>query len=259
VLLRSFRIDIGYDGTDFAGSQRQPGRRTVQAVLEQALGKISGQTITIALAGRTDRGVHALGQVVSGRFNWTRSADELARALQAVTPEDIVIYGAREVDETFHARFRARGREYRYRIATGRTEPLLLRHSVWYVRAPLDLDRMATATACLTGRQDFAAVAGKGLGVPGSAAGTIRRVYLANWRDLPNPVDRVDRLLEFQIGADAFLPHMVRNIVGDLVAIGKGQFPPEWMETLLREGDRRKGTAPAPPHGLVLWRVRLSR
>jgi tRNA pseudouridine38-40 synthase len=252
---RSFRIDIGYDGTDFAGSQRQPGRRTVQAVLEQALSKISGDAVTIAFAGRTDSGVHARGQVASGRFSWARSADELARALQAVTPDDVVIYGVREVDETFHARFRASGREYRYRIVTGRTPPLLLRHSAWYLRAPLDLDRMAAAAAYLIGHRDFAAVAGKGLGVPGSTVNTIRTVYLADWRDLPDPVDRVDRLLEFRIGADAFLPHMVRNIVGDLVAIGTGRFPPGWLETLLREGDRRQGMAPAPPHGLVLWRV----
>lgn len=256
MVIRPFRIDLGYDGTDFAGSQRQPGQRTVQAVVEQALEQISGQPVRIALAGRTDRGVHAIGQVASGRINWARSAEDLARALQAVTPDDVAIYGAHEVDTAFHARFSARYREYRYRIATGSRPPLLLRRVTWYVRRPLDLDRMAAATRSLTGCRDFAAVAGKGTGVPGSTVNTVRSVSVAGWREIPNPIERSGRVLELHIGGDAFLPHMVRNIVGDLVAIGQGQFPPEWMEELLQNGDRRLGVAPAPPQGLVLWQVR---
>ncbi|CCF84669.1 tRNA pseudouridine(38-40) synthase TruA [Nitrolancea hollandica] len=254
--IRPFRIDLGYDGTDFAGSQRQPGQRTVQAVVEQALEQLSGQPIRIALAGRTDRGVHAVGQVASGWINWERSADDLARALQAVTPEDVAIYGARAVDAAFHARFSACYREYRYRITTGSRPPLLLRRVTWHVRRPLDLERMAAATRSLIGHRDFAAVAGKGAGVPGSPVNTVRTVSVAGWRGIPNPVERSGRILELQIGGDAFLPHMVRNIVGDLVAIGLGQFPPEWMDELLQNGDRRQGVAPAPPQGLVLWQVR---
>ncbi len=254
--VRPFRIDLGYDGTDFAGSQRQPGQRTVQAVVEQALEQISGQPVSITLAGRTDRGVHAVGQVASVRIDWARPAEDLARALQAVTPDDVAIYGARDVNMAFHARFSARYREYRYRITAGGLPPLLLRRVTWSVRRPLDLDRMAAATGSLIGRRDFAAVAGKGIGVPGSPVNTVRSVSIARWREVPNPIERSGRMLEFQIGGDAFLPHMVRNIVGDLVAIGKGQFPPEWMEDLLRDGDRRQGVAPAPPQGLVLWQVR---
>lgn len=250
-----FRIDLGYDGTGFAGSQRQPGQRTVQAVVEQALEQISGKPVHIALAGRTDRGVHAVGQVASGRIEWERPASDLARALQAVTPDDVAIYSAREVDPVFHARFSACYREYRYRIVIGHSAPLLLRGIAWHVRQPLELDRMAAATESLIGTRDFAAVAGKGTGVPGATVNTVRSIRLAKWREIPNPIERSGRMLEFQIGGDAFLPHMVRNIVGDLVAIGRGQFPPEWMEALLQGEDRRQSIAPAPPQGLVLWQV----
>jgi tRNA pseudouridine38-40 synthase len=253
---RPFRIDLGYDGTDFAGSQWQPGQRTVQAVVEQALEQLSGQPVRIALAGRTDRGVHAVGQVASGNIGWARSAADLARALQAVTPEDVAVYSVRQVDPVFHARFSACDREYRYRITTGDTPALLLRGVTWPVRRPLNLDRMSAATESLLGHRDFAAVAGSGLGVPGSAVNTVRTIRRAGWRELANPIERSGQMLEFYIGGDAFVPHMVRNIVGNLVAIGQGQYPPEWLEELLQSRDRRQGAAPAPPQGLVLWQVR---
>ncbi len=256
--VRTFRIDLGYDGTDFWGSQRQPGRRTVQGELEAALAALTGQAAPVTLAGRTDRGVHAVGQVASVAVRWRRSPRELARGLDALTPDDLAVYGAHEVEEGFHARFSARRREYRYRIWEGERPPLLLRRYVWQVRRPLDLPAMQAAAASLVGRRDFAAVAGSGTGVPGAGVETTRRVRAAEWRVLPQriePTGREGRLLEFAIEADAFLPQMVRNIVGDLVAIGTGRRPIDWMASLLEARDRRRGEAPAPPHGLVLWRV----
>jgi tRNA pseudouridine38-40 synthase len=253
-----FRIDFGYDGTEFAGSQRQPGRRTVQGVLEEALGRLTSQPVSLVLAGRTDRGVHAVGQVASGELAWRHTLEELARALNAVLPEDVVVYRVLPAPSGFHARRSARYREYRYRIWTGPAPPLLLRRYVWRVCASLDLAAMEAAAMALLGTRDFRSFAGKGLGVPGAGKRSVRTITMARWRLLENVIDRADpdaRLLEFQIGANAFLPHMVRNIVGAMVTVGTGQRPPEWLGELLAAGDRRLAPPPAPPQGLVLWRV----
>lgn len=255
--MRTFRIDLGYDGTDFFGSQRQPGVRTVQGELEAAVARLAGEPTRVTLAGRTDRGVHAVGQVASLTLRWARSAAELARALMALTPDDVVVYGAQEVAPTFHARFDARWREYRYFVWEG-SPAVLLRRSVWQVRRGLDLAAMEMATGAFVGQQDFAAVAGDGTGVPGGGVNTVRTVSLARWRVVEAPFERTargGRLLEFAIRADGFLPHMVRNIVGALVAIGRGEQPVSWAAELLASRDRRRGGAPAPPQGLVLWRV----
>lgn len=257
IAVRTFRLDLGYDGSAFFGSQRQPGVRTVQGALESAAERLAGEPTRVALAGRTDRGVHAVGQVASLRIRWARSADELARALMALTPDDLVVYGAREVDERFHARFSARWREYRYFVWEGPV-PTLMRGRVWVVRTPLNLAAMNAAADAFIGRRDFAAAAGAGVGVPWSGIDTTRTVSLARWRIVDQPFERHDRsgrLLEFRIRADGFLPHMVRNIVGSLVAVGRGDRPIGWTEELLAGRDRRRGEAPAPAQGLVLWRV----
>ncbi|MCM8750550.1 tRNA pseudouridine(38-40) synthase TruA [Thermomicrobiaceae bacterium CFH 74404] len=256
-----FRIDFGYDGTEFAGSQRQPGRRTVQGVLEEALGRLTGGPVTLVLAGRTDRGVHAVGQVASGELAWKRGPEELARALNAVLPDDVVVYRVQPVPPGFNARRSARYREYRYRIWSGHAPPLLLRRYAWRVCASLDVEAMQAAAAVLVGTRDLRSFAGKGLGIPGSGKRSVRTITVARWRPLEQSIDRVDRgarLLEFQIGADAFLPHMVRNIVGAMVAVGTGERTPDWLGELLEARDRRLAPPPAPPQGLVLWRVAYS-
>ncbi len=256
--VRLFRLEIGYDGTNFAGSQRQPGRRTVQGVLEEALHGLTGRTVALVLAGRTDRGVHAVGQVASGELAWQRAPDDLARALNAVLPDDVVVYRVRLAPVGFHARRSARYREYRYRIWAGQAPPLLLRRYVWHLCQALDIEAMVAAAQVLLGTHDFRSFAGKGLGLPGTGRRTVRTISHARWQVLEVAVDRVEpgtRLLEFQIGADAFLPHMVRNIVGAMVAVGTGQRSPGWIGELLAAGDRRLAPSPAPPHGLVLWRV----
>lgn len=256
--VRTFRIDLGYDGTDFFGSQRQPGVRTVQGVLEAAASRLVGTPVRMTLAGRTDRGVHAVGQVASVKLPWRRSTEELSRALEALTPDDVTVYRVSEEDAEFHARYSARYREYRFRIWEGPRAPVLLRRYVWAVRTALDMMAMQTAADSLIGRRDFAAVAGGGLGVPGGSVNTVRTLRRAEWREVSQPIEPIaqgGRLLEFVIGADGFLPHMVRNIVGVLVAIGRGDQPATYMETLLAGRDRRLAGAPAPPQGLVLWRV----
>lgn len=256
---RTFRIDFGYEGTAFVGSQRQPGERTVQGELERAVSQVcGGEPARLALAGRTDRGVHAVGQVASGQIPWRRSPAELERALRACTPDDISVYRVQVADSTFHARFSARSREYRYRIWNGPVPPTLLRRFVWAVRAPLDVAAMNDAARSLCGRRDFASLAGSGKGVPGAGVDTVRTVTSAGWQVVPSVLERNDqgsRLLEFQIRADGFLAQMVRNVVGSLVTIGRGEQPVAWLERLLSARDRRLGPAPAPPQGLALWRV----
>ena len=254
---RVYRIDLGYDGTDFVGSQRQPGVRTVQGALEDALHQLTGGSAPVALAGRTDRGVHAVGQVASVALEWRRGADALRRGLAALTPDDIAIYDVVEAPDAFHARFSASEREYRYRVWNGVRPPLLTRRYVAQIRAPLDVRAMNDAAGALLGTRDFAAVAGSGAGVPWSDRDCVRGVTRAEWHELPQQLEpeRGARLLEFRIAADGFLPQMVRNIVGDLLAVGRGERDADWLAGLLEAKDRRIGMAPAEACGLVLWHV----
>ena len=257
-VLRTFRLDLAYDGTAFVGSQCQPESRTVQGTLERAVSEVSGQTVRVSLAGRTDRGVHALGQVGSLDLVWAHSAPVLARALQAVTPADLVVRGAREVSSGFHARFDAVQREYRYRIWNAPMPPVLIRNWVWWVRRSLDEERMSRAAGALLGTLDYASFAGDGVGVPGVLVDTVRTVSTATWRRMPQAIERdaAARMLEFRIAADGFLPHMVRNLVGTLTQIGFGRLDPSSMADLLAARDRRLAPEPAPSAGLALWRVR---
>ena len=255
---RRVRIDLGYDGTDFFGSQRQRVVRTVQLVVEQTLSHLTGEDVTIALAGRTDRGVHAVGQVASGSVRWRQDVESLRFAVDSLTPNDVTIQAVRDVSDSFHARFDAQEREYRYRIWNARTPPTLLRRFAWHVRSELDVERMNTAAAMLIGRRDFSSFAGAGLGVPGSVVDCSRSLIAAEWRRIDQDWERGaadDCLLEFRVRADRFLPHMVRNIVGNLIEVGRGTKSVDWFTSMIAARDRRVADPPAPPHGLVLWSV----
>lgn len=255
--VRNFRFDLGYDGTDYFGSQRQRGVRTVQQVVEDALSRLTNEPVRLALAGRTDRGVHAVGQIASGRVRWRRDAEALRYALDALTPADITIVGARAVSDDFHARFSASGREYRYRVWNAAAPPTLTRRFCWHDRAGLDLERLNEAAAALIGNRDFSSLAGAGLGIPAATVDCRRMVTIAEWRIVPVEWEwRPDaRVLEFRVKADRFLPHMVRNMVGSMVEVGHGTRTVEWFEAMLSARDRRIAAPPAPPHGLVLWSV----
>lgn len=256
------RIDLGYDGSGFFGSQRQPELRTVQGELEAAATRVTNQSVQVTLAGRTDRGVHAVGQVGSAQLRWRWEWSRFARALQAVTPDDLVIYRVAEVDEGFHARYDAREREYRYRIWEAASPPILGRHGVWARRERLDLGAMRQAAETLIGRYDFAAFAGDGVGMPGAKVDTVRTVVRSEWHELAPILDRADRggrLIEFRIAANGFLPHMVRNIVGALAEVGRGALPVDSIPALLEARDRRLAPEPAPAAGLTLWRIRYAQ
>ncbi len=256
--VKHVRIDLGYDGTDFYGSQRQASVRTVQQVVEDGLRRLTGTTTSIDLAGRTDRGVHAVGQVASSSVRWRNDQESLRYALDSVTPHDVSILALSEAPDGFHARFDARAREYRYRVWCGHQPPILMRRYAWHVRHPMSVERMNEAAKLLIGRHDFASFAGAGLGVPGSPADCSRQMSVAIWSEAPAGWERGSddvRVLEFRVRADRFLPHMVRNIVGNLVEVGRGTQSVEWFAHVLESRDRRVAAAGAPPQGLALWSV----
>ncbi len=260
----SYRLTLSYDGTAFAGSQIQPGQRTVQGELESALRRLGGLGASSTFAGRTDRGVHAFGQVVAVTFpEWRATAGELERALAARLPGDIAARQVSESDHAFNPRFDAAWREYRYWLAPGVASPFLGRYA-WMLRDGLNSARMNQAAASLLGTHDFASFAGGGEGVPWSERaarkrGTTRTLLRCAVRTLeltPGPGRDADAVaLEFRIAADGFLPRMVRNITGALVEVGQGRQEPAWIGEILAAKDRRQGSEVAPAHGLTLWRV----
>ena len=254
-------LTVAYDGTEFAGAQTQPGLRTVQGEVEAAVGRLFGQPNRIVLAGRTDRGVHAAGQVVGvadGRPGW--SEERLRTALDALLPADCSVVRVVRKPDDFHARYDAAWREYRYRIWTGGRAPLA-RSAVWERRGTLEAGRLAAGARRFVGTHNFASFAGHGEGMPGSdrsarPRGTERTVSRCETR-----VGRAwwgggeGELWELRVVADGFLPQMVRAIASALVEVGQGRQDPEWVSSLLAAADRRKGGGLAPPHGLTLWRV----
>lgn len=258
----ALRIVLSYDGTDFHGSQRQSGRRSVQGELERVLTRLAGSETPVIMAGRTDEGVHAAGQVASVtdiRPAW----DEFRylEALNALLPDDCGVSSVDRVEPGFHARYDAIWREYRFRIWNGSSEPLA-RRQTWQRRGAMEIIRMDEAARRLVGTHDFASFAGGGEGVPWSQRhakkrGTTRTVLTSSVRPLtPWWADRRDgQLIEVRIVADGFLPRMVRTIAGVLVEIGQRRRDADWIDTLLAGRDRRLAGETAPPQGLTLWRV----
>ncbi len=240
-------MTVAYDGTNFAGFQIQPGRRTVQATLETAIARVTGVATRIEGAGRTDAGVHATGQVVSFRTASCHEPAVLRRAVNAILPEDVAVVSAVEVEAGFHARFSAKGRGYRYTIWNAPTPAVLNRRYVYHWRAVLDVDAMDRAAQLLVGRHDFAAFGGTTHGYerPTSTVRTLFRLHC--WRDA--------QCVVVDAAADAFLPRMVRNLVGTLLRVGMGQVRPPDVEAMLRGGDRRLAGVTAPSLGLCLTRV----
>jgi tRNA pseudouridine38-40 synthase len=253
---RHVRIDLGYDGRAFFGSQRQASVRTVQRELESVLRRVtSDDRAQVAFAGRTDRGVHAVGQVASGSVQWSGELERLRYALDRLTPDDIVVNGVTDVDGAFHARFSARSREYRYRIVVSNHAPVLLRGLVWWLRSPLDVNRLHEASSRLVGDRDFRSFSGAGTGSGGSEVETQRLIESAAWFQKPVDWSREGSIYEFRVRANAFLPHMVRNLVGAQIEVGTGRRTVKWLDDLIAARDRRFAPKAAPPDGLTLWAV----
>lgn len=255
-------LTIAYDGRGFAGSQRQGNRRTVQAELERAITALMSVDARTVFAGRTDQGVHAVGQVVS-------TPDVIAdldgrrvrRALNARLPNDLSVSSVERRAAGFHARYDARWREYRYRLWTGSRQPMI-DGLVAQRERRLDVEAMQRAAELLVGTHDFAGYAGGGEGVPWSERqlaprGTVRTLHCSAVRTVApwwgNPAE--GDLIEYRVAADGFLPKMVRTIMGSLMEIGLGERPVEWMEALIAGRDRRLAGKTAPSDGLILWQV----
>lgn len=237
---------VEYDGTDFYGFQLQARERTVQGEIERAVEAVTGEQRRVTGAGRTDRGVHARGQVVSFEATWHHGLDDLHRALNATLALDVAVTRLGRAPAGFHPRFSARSRAYRYTILNQARRSPLHRRMAWHVRRELDRDGMAQAARCLVGTQDFGA-----FGRPPREDGegnTERSVLRAGWQaDGP--------LLTFDIEANAFLYRMVRSIVGTLVRVGRGDLSVGDFRAILEARDRGRIKLVAPPHGLCLMQV----
>ena len=248
--MRTLKLTLSYDGTRLVGWQRQAAGDSVQGVLEDALARFEGGPVTVHGAGRTDAGVHALGQVASVEVTFAHDAGMLARALNAQLPEDVRVLAVEDAAPGFHARFDARSKTYRYCIRNGPVASPFERAFVWHVPQPLDLDAMRQAAACLLGRHDFSAFRSIGTEVPDA----VRTLHASAIVETAGDGDG-GRLLTYEVTGDGFLRHMVRAIVGTLVEVGRGWRDPAQMDALLQSRDRARAGATAPPHGLFLVRV----
>jgi tRNA pseudouridine38-40 synthase len=247
---RVIRIDLEYDGTDFRGFAPQPGARTVGGELEGILARVCGEAVRVTPGGRTDSGVHAVGQVVSFRTHSAIATSELMRALNALIGADLYVRGVSEADERFDARRSARTRRYGYAIWNAPERNLWRRRWMVHVETGLDADRMNAACQALVGKHDFAAFrTHKSQDPPG--LGTVRRVHSASWsRDSVDP-----NVVRFEIEADAYLRHMVRTIVGSAILVGEGKLTEDAITQMLERRERAAAGPTAPANGLTLLEV----
>lgn len=243
-------LTVEYDGTDFAGFAKQPGLATVQGRLEDALATVLGRPVETVGAGRTDAGVHALGQVVSfPLLAGERAPETLQRSLNALAGPEIVVAGVRQAPPGFSARFDAEAREYRYRLVPGPVAPLFLRRYAWWVKSALDLSAMRDGAQALVGEHDF-----RSFCVTESAEDrpTGRRLDLL---EIGPEREMGEHCVVVRVVGNAFLHSMVRVIVGTLVEVGTARREPGWVSEALAARSRAAAGPTAPPHGLTLWHV----
>lgn len=237
------RLDLAYDGSGFRGYARQQGQRTVQGELESALEKVLGEPVDTSVAGRTDAGVHARGQVVSFPYDADLDPASLLRSLNGILGPEVAVTRVGREQEGFNARFSAKWRSYRYLIRLGPVPDPLTRHICWQVGRTLDLDAMRAATAPLVGEHDFTSFCRSV-----EDRSNVRRVEEASWHES-------EHFYEFWIRASAFCHQMVRSVVGYLYDVGRGFFPADRTGEVIEARDRSVLATIAPPHGLTLWEV----
>ena len=243
--MRNFKAIVEYDGTDFRGFQWQHHVRTVQSELENAITLRTGQVARVTGAGRTDAGVHALGQVVSFALETRIPIEQMAAALNSALPRDVSVRGISEAAPDFNARFMASSRVYNYLILNRKTPSAVWRRYSGYSARPLNVGIMQRAASLLVGEQDFAAFTNARQPEEPTHR-DVRYCRVASWRTM----------ILIRIEANAFLRGMVRNIVGTLIEIGSGSYPPEQLPIIQASRNRQLAGPSAPPQGLCLMKVR---
>ena len=244
--VRTIKLTIEYDGANYLGWQIQPNGQTIQGVIQDRLKRLTGESIHVMGSGRTDAGVHALGQVAHFKTESRMSANTFQKALNSLLPKDIVIRRVEEVEAEFHARNNVTSKIYEYRILNRRTRPAVDRQYVWHVPQKLNLDEMKKATHSLLGEHDFSAFRSVG----SSTRSSVRNILRADWK-----TGKIG-LLRFEIEATGFLKQMVRAIVGTLVEVGRGKIFAQEFKRILDSKDRKEAGPTAPAHGLFLKEVK---
>jgi tRNA pseudouridine38-40 synthase len=242
---RRLAVGIEYDGTRYAGWQHQPGQATIQDSVQKALSAVADHPVTVAAAGRTDAGVHACAQVAHFDTRAERPVRGWVLGANSHLPPDIAINWAMEVEPSFHARYTAQGRSYRYCMLRRATRPAILRDHVCWTRATLQVEAMHDAAQALVGEHDFSSFRA----VECQSTTALRHVDSITVRG-EGP------LVVMEISANSYLHHMVRNIAGTLMQVGAGEHPPAWVAEILAAKDRSRAGITAPASGLYLWRVR---
>jgi tRNA pseudouridine38-40 synthase len=248
LLMRNIRLTLSYDGSDFSGWQTQPGFRTVQETLETAVARLGGSPVRANASGRTDAGVHAVGQVVNFYADLTIPIDKLAKAINAYLPPDVVVRSAEDVPQSFDANRDAKRKLYRYVIHDGAVPDVFMRRHCCHARRRLDATAMARASASLLGRHDFHSFETEW---PNRMSSVRTIMHLE--------VRRMDDLIWVDVEADGFLYNMVRAIAGTLMNVGRGYWPESEVAEILRAEDRRRAGPTAPAQGLFLMRVTYER
>lgn len=254
--LRRIKLTLRYDGTAYNGWQTQPKGITIQGLLQEAVFRLTGERVLVAGSGRTDAGVHALGQVAAFSSGSSLQAAVIKRGLNALLPVDIRVTSIEEADLVFHPRYDAKLKKYFYLISNAYTPSVFMRHYFWHVKVCLNVKDMQSAADCIVGTHDFSSFRGAGCGakeliktIHGLAVETVDEAAFFL------PAGFAGELIKITITADGFLRHMVRNIVGTLVEVGIGRMAPEMAGKILRAKDRRLAGPTAPAKGLFLEKV----
>jgi tRNA pseudouridine38-40 synthase len=249
--MHTFRLTLEYDGTEYSGWQRQPDRRTVEGVLRAAITAVTGEDPAMTAAGRTDAGAHSHGQVVGCGLERAWSPARLAAALNAKLPEDVVVREADEAPESFHARYDAKSRSYRYVVVPRRQRSPMTRRFAWEINGTLDVDAMQSAARSVIGTHDFGS-----FGKAPNGGSTTRTVNEISVRRVPFGEESDSAAVIIEVNANAFLTGMMRGLAGALVSVGKGTVSIEDFRALL--GEPRVNPIHlivAPAHGLHQWKV----
>ncbi len=240
------KLTLEYDGTEFVGWQVQPNGRSVQAVVEGALAELLGEPVRVAAAGRTDAGVHALGQVAAFTAPRALPLKAYVQGLNGHLPPDVAVVSAEEVADGFDPRRWSLGKRYRYLVSNRRSRSPLRRRTHWEIFSPLDVEAMREASRALVGRHDFSAFRAADCQAP-HAVREVRSLEISAEGDA----------VRFEVEGTAFLKHMVRNLVGTLVEVGKGKQPAAWVAEVRAGMDRTRAGPTAPAHGLCLVEARV--